>query len=394
LRAAVNSAQNGAVEHLEARVLPSLQGVAESAWDRLLAPDSTPFLRWAFLEALESGGCAVPERGWLPQHLTLWRGDTLIAAAPAYLKVDSAGDFSRDWGWAGMCQRAGVPYYPKLVLCVPFTPVPGQRVLVAPGEDRPALITKVAEVAQRVAVEEGIPSVHALFHREDEAPAFGAAHMQHRTLFQYHWHNPGFASVDDWLASLNAKRRHQARREMAEPQKQGITLRTVLPEEHSQDSAAWARRTYDLYRTTCERFMWGGTYLTEAFYERIFARMPENLEVVTAWREGELIAGAFNVATPTHLYGRYWGCHEHHRFLHFNVCLYHSIAECIARGRLIFEGGMGGEHKLARSFDPVFVHSSHYFTDPRLQAAMVRVIGEERRAGEANLRAYREARGG
>ena len=371
-------------------MLTTLSDVERSAWDALLDDEATPFMRWDFLEALESGGCAVPQRGWLPQHVTLWRDDRLVAAAPAYVKLDSAGDFSRDWGWVGMIERAGASYYPKLVLCVPFTPVPSSRVLVAEGEEPAELIEVVANVAMQVALDHELGGVHALFHREDEAAGFRAAGWHHRTLFQFHWHNPGWSDSDAWLGSFKSKRRHQLKRERSMPGKQGIELRTLREADFADDPGGWARKTYDLYSTTCQKFMWGGTYLTPDFYRRIFERMAANLELVSAWRGDELIAGAFNVGTDKALYGRYWGCHEEHQFLHFNVCLYHSIDECIEMGRLVFEGGMGGEHKVSRGFSPVFVHSHHWFAHPQVHTGMGRVLASERDAMQMNLRRHRQ----
>lgn len=370
---------------MHARVVESLAEIPEAAWDDLLDAKCTPFMRWGFLQSLEEAGCVGRETGWWTSHLTLWRGDSLIAAAPAYIKADSRGDFSRDWAWADLCARAQIPYYPKLILTVPFTPVCGRRILVKQGEDRLSLVAAIVDLGRKFAEIHELSSIHVLYHDTEDCAELTAAGLCPRTLFQFHWHNRNFETHDDWLASLRSKRRNQIRREKREPATQGISLRTVLGEELSGSAERWSSQVFKLYATTINRRMWTSPYLNQTFFRLIFERMPEHVEFVEAVRDGELIAGAFNIATPEHLFGRYWGCHEHHRFLHFNVCLYHSIDECIQRGRLRFEGGAGGSHKLSRDFEPALVYSHHGFIDPRLDMAMKRFLGMELAANREEL---------
>jgi predicted N-acyltransferase len=215
-----------------------------------------------------------------------------------------------------------------------------------------------------------VASLHALFPDEDEAAEHARAGLSVRVSYQFHWRNRGYRSVDDFLARFNAKKRAMLRREMAAPQKQGISIRTVRGDELAQDRLRWARAAHDLHRSTVDKLMWGRRWLNEKFYEMVFASMPGDVEVVAAEKGGRLIAGAFNVRSATRLYGRYWGCLEEHPFLHFNVCYYHSIAECIARGVEVFEGGAGGEHKLSRGFEPSLTWSAHRAFDPRLDEAL------------------------
>lgn len=374
---------------LRARVVDHLTEIPQSAWDALLDDRATPFMRWHLLEALESTGCAVVERGWYPQHLTLWRGSDLVAAAPAYVKADSAGDFSRDWQWSALTARAGIPYYPKLVVTVPFTPAGGRRVLVAPGEDRAECTRILMRVALELARRTGISSVHVLYHDPDEHDALQAAGMAHRTLFQFHWHNRGYECIDDWLATMRSKRRNQIKRERREPASQGIAIRTVLGSEMAQDPDRWSKLVFALYRDTIDRHMWTAPYLTRAFYRAAMTTFADAIEFVEATREGEVVAGAFNVNSGKELFGRYWGCHEQHKFLHFNVCLYHSVERCIANGVQRFEGGAGGHHKLKRGFEPAFVHSHHKFVDPRLDRGMARILAMEQQSKEQELARYR-----
>ncbi len=372
---------------MELRIHRSLDEVPEAAWDALADRRAAPFTRWAWLQALERAGCAAPDIGWRPSHLTLWRGRDLVAAAPAYLKDDSDGDFSRDWGWAEGAARAGLAYYPKLALTVPFTPVTGPRLLVAPGEDRAGCVAALVDGARAIVGRGDATSVHVLFPTEAEAAELAALGLARRVGLQYHWRNAGYRTPDDFLARFDAKRRHSARRERAEPAKQGIAIRTLRGGELT---AAHADAAFALHRSTVEKLMWGRGWLNRDFYRLVFARMPDAIELVEARRDGNLVAGAFNVATPTHLYGRYWGCFEEHRFLHFNVCLYHSIDECIARGVSVFEGGAGGEHKLARGFEPAETWSAHAFGDPRLHRAVADYVAAEAYERERALARWRE----
>ena len=352
------------------RALSAIADVDKRAWDGLLDPRATPFVSWDFLEAMEQSGCASQRSGWTPCHPTLWRGDKLVAAAPGYLKADSDGDFSRDWDWANAAQHASVPYYPKLVLTVPFTPCSGRRILVAEGEERALLVQALLRGAGSLCEEEGFGSLHALFPDAEEAEEHRRAGLAIRVSHQFHWRNQGYRTLADFLARFTAKKRAMLRREMAAPEKQGIHIRTVRGPELAEDPAKWARAAHDLHRATVDKLMWGRRWLNREFYQRLFAAMPGNVEVVTAEKGGKLIAGAFNVRSATRLYGRYWGCVEEHPFLHFNVCYYHSIAECIAAGVEVFEGGAGGEHKLARGFEPELTFSSHQAQDPRLDEAL------------------------
>ena len=347
------------------RVLSTVDDIEPARWDALLSPRSTPFLRHAWLSALEKSGCASQRSGWTPRHLALFRRGELIAAAPAYLRDDSDGDFARDWDLASSAARARLRYYPKLSLTIPFTPCTGERVLVAPGEDRASCVARVLEAVGKLCADESWPAWQVLFPDETSAREAEAAGLALRVSFQFHWRNEGYRSVDDFLARFNAKRRHMLRREMAAAEEQGITIRTVRNPEPS-----WAKAAHALHRSTVDKLMWGRRWLNEKFYQLIFAKMPDALEVVAAERDGKLVAGAFNVASSTHLYGRYWGCFEEHPFLHFNVCYYHSIAQCIARGVQVFEGGAGGEHKLARGFLPSLTYSAHGFLDARLDEAV------------------------
>jgi predicted N-acyltransferase len=369
----------------DVRILDSLDDVRAGDWDALLSPRSTPFLRHAWLSALEKSGCASARSGWTPRHLTLWRGAKLLAAAPAYAKDDSDGDFARDWDLASSISRGRVPYYPKLALTVPFTPCTGERVLVAPGEDRGECVPRIAGAARKLCESEGYPTWQVLFPDEEGARELEEAGLALRVSWQFHWRNEGYRSMPDFLARFNSKRRNMLKREMAAAQEQGIAIRTVRGEELRQDPARWAKTAHALHRSTVDKLMWGRRWLNEKFYLQAFAAMPDAVEVVAAFRGTELVAGAFNVASASRLYGRYWGCFEEHPFLHFNVCYYHSIADCIARGLEVFEGGAGGEHKLSRGFLPSLTWSAHGFSDARLDRAVREHLSRETPARAASI---------
>jgi predicted N-acyltransferase len=371
----------------------SIAEVPAEEWDALLSherDEASPFVRHAFLAAAEESGAASARAGWSARHLAVRRGRALVAAAPAYVREDSDGDFSRDFDVAAAAARARIRYYPKLLLGVPFTPATGRRILVAPGEERAPLAAAVVERARRLAADEDLGAVQVAFPGRDEARELEACGLAVRVDFQYHWRNEGYATPDDFLARFPSKRRNVIRRERAAPERQGIAIRTVRGDELSRDPARWARDCFALHRATTDRMAWGMRWVNGRFYERVLATMPDAVEVVEARREGRLVAMAFNLATRTRLYGRYWGAVEDHPFLHFNVALYHSIDECIRRGVLVFEGGAGGEHKLLRGFEPAETFTAHALADPRLDAAVRRHLAEERGAREDAVRRWRE----
>jgi len=370
------------------KVLGGLAEVAQEEWDALLDPAATPFVRWHWIEALERARCASERAGWSPRHLALFRGGRLVAAAPAWVKDDSDGDFARDWDWAGAAARAALPYYPKLCVTVPFTPCTGRRILVAPGENRADAVHRIVEGARELCRRESIPTLQILFPDEAEARELGAAGLSTRVGFQFHWRNDGYRSMDDFLSRFRSKDRNAIKRERRAPAEQGIALRTVRGDELSRAPRDWAKAVHELHSTTVHKLMWGRAWLNRAFYDLVFERMPEALEVVEARREGQLVAGAFNVMGGNRLYGRYWGCFEEHPFLHFNVCFYHSIDECIRRGVEAFEGGAGGEHKLSRGFLPSETFSAHAFLDARLDGAMRRALAAETDERRRSLRRW------
>jgi uncharacterized protein len=364
------------------RVEPEIRRVPEATWDALSGSSDAPFLSWAFLDTLEQTGCVGEEAGWLPHHLTFWEDGELIAAAPTYLKGNSDGEFVFDHGWAAAAARAGIAYYPKLIVAVPFTPANAPRLLTAKENDRERLLPVLAEALRQIVAAEKLSSAHVLFPTEAEAKGLAEAGLAHRYGIQFHWQNRGYATFDDFLARFSSKRRNQLKRERREVERQGITMKTI----RGAIDPATVDVMYTFYTTTVEKFSWGRHYLNRAFFEEICARLRGRVEIVIASEGDRPIGGAFNLAGERTLYGRYWGAIEERPFLHFNVCFYHSIEECIARKLERFEPGAGGQHKLVRGFEPTITHSAHLVAHPGLDRAVRDYLAEERRAHLENAK--------
>jgi predicted N-acyltransferase len=354
----------------------ALRDVPRGAWDALVG-DGSPFLEWDWLTALEESGAVRPEDGWLPQHLTVWDGARLLGACPLYVKGHSMGEFVFDQGWASAARRAGIDYYPKLLVAVPFAPVTGARFLSAPGEPRAAVVEALAEALEALCAEHGFSSVHVNFCLADEVRALEERGWLRRTGYQYQWENGGFRTFDEYLASLRSKRRNQVLRERRELVEQGVEI-----EVHAGDDIdpALMPLAFRLYRATVDRLPWGQRYLNAEFFRLAGERCRRRLCLILARRAGRVVAGTFNVQKEDTFYGRYWGALEELRHLHFNVCYYAAIEHCVRQGLRRFEPGAGGEFKHLRGFDARPTESMHFVAEPRLADAVARFLAEERRA--------------
>ena len=355
---------------MELRTHASISEVGEAEWDALLRPEDPPFLSYAWLQTLEQTGCVRPERGWAPLLLTLHREAELVAAAPAYVKGNSEGEFVFDHGWARFAEgRLHVDYYPKLIVAVPFTPATGKRLLIREGEDEDEIAAAFAQGLRQLVDHFELSGAHVLFPPEWQAELLEEHGLFLRLGVQYHWRNAGYGCFDDFLGRFNSKRRNAIRRECREMEKQGTRLEVLTGRELTSELVD---HVFEFYRNTVERFYWGRQYLNRAFFHEIVARMPDGIHVVLARDagSGRPIGGAFNLLSATALYGRYWGATEERPFLHFNVCYYRGIEDAIARGLALFEPGAGGEHKLSRGFDPAATYSVHHLADSRLALAV------------------------
>lgn len=376
---------------LELRTHDSIRGIGERTWTEL-AGSAPPFLSFAWLDALETTGCVRAERGWLPLHLTLEDEGRVLGAAPAYVKGNSEGEFVFDHAWASHAEgRLGIDYYPKLIVAVPFTPATGPRLLSAPGVDPTLVAQAFAQGLDALAERIGASGAHVLFPTADEASRLECAGMARRAGIQFHWENAGYASFDDFLASFDAKKRHQLRRERREVAQSGLHIEILLG---SDLDPARIDALYELYLTTVDKFVWGRRYLNREFFHEVCAKMGEQIHLVFASeaRGAAPIAGAFNLLGTDALYGRYWGAHQERRFLHFEVCYYTGIEQCISRGLQRFEPGAGGEHKAARGFLPTVTHSLHLLRERRLDLAVRDFVQRERAAVVEHVTRERAAR--
>jgi hypothetical protein len=365
---------------IELRVHASIREVPEDTWNALEGVEEHPFLAWAFLDTLEKTGCVRPEVGWLPHHLTFHEDDKLVAAAPGYLKGNSEGEFVFDHAWAQAAHRSGIEYYPKLLVAAPFTPATSPRLLLAKGADPARMARGFAEALRQLCDHLDVSSAHVLFVEPAQAALLGQTGLVERYGIQFHWKNAGYATFDDFLARFSSKRRNQIKRERREMAQQGITIETL---RGADITPAIVDRMYEYYVATVDKFYWGRRYLNRAFFEEIAVRLRGGVEVVLA-REGQKpLGGAFNFAGKDALFGRYWGTTEDRPFLHFNVCFYHSIEQCILRKLGRFEPGAGGEHKMTRGFEPTITHSFHHLRDARLDGAVRHYLERERAALQA-----------
>lgn len=369
---------------IEVHILPEIRAIAAREWNALDGVADAPFLSWEFLDTMERTGCVGEKAGWAPAHIVFYDGKELVGGAPAYLKDNSEGEFVFDYSWADALRRAGGRYYPKLVVAAPFTPATGRRVLAKRPEERPRLATALAETVRALVKRMDLSSAHVLFPAEGDADLLEQNGLARRFGVQFQWHNRGYATWDDFLSSFDAKRRAMIRRERREVQKQGVTIETL---RGSDITPPVIDRMYAFYLSTVEKFYWGRQYLNRAFFEESAASLRGKVEIVVAREGKKIIAGAWNLAGPRALFGRYWGAAEERPFLHFNVCYYHSVEEAIARGFERFEPGAGGSHKRSRGFAPTITHSAHHLAHPGLDRAVREHLAREREAILAHVAA-------
>jgi predicted N-acyltransferase len=369
---------------LQVKLVQGIGQIDSGTWDTCVGPDQ-PFLRHAFLSALEDSGSASQRTGWVPLHLVAESGGELIGCAPMYLKSHSYGEYVFDWGWANAYERAGGTYYPKLQVAVPFTPVPGPRLLVTPGGDGTARST-LAHGLVSAAEQLGVSSLHVTFCREHEWHELGAAGLLKRQGVQYHWHNRGYRDFDDFLASLKHGRRKTIRKERERVREQGLSLEVLTGDALTPE--IWDV-FYPFYRSTVDK-RWGGAYLSKRFFARLGETMPEQVALVLARHQGRYVAGALNLIGEDTLYGRVWGCRRQFEFLHFEACYYQAIEFAIERGLARVEAGAQGPHKLQRGYEPVATYSAHWIRDPGFRAAVERFLAQERAEMACEMEELRE----
>jgi predicted N-acyltransferase len=374
---------------LRIRILPAIADIPAQDWDACANPVDgicqagqatarslpyNPFISHAFLSALEASGSATARVGWQPQHLVAEDADGSVAGvAPCYLKSHSRGEYVFDAGWADAYERAGGSYYPKLQVSVPFTPATGRRLLAAPGPDADTIRGGLAAGLVELTRLRDASSVHVTFAPQDEWKLLGERGYLQRTDQQFHWENAGYATFDDFLGALAARKRKAIRRERRDALANGIEVQWLTGADLTE--TVWDT-FFAFYMETGSR-KWGRPYLTRAFYSIVGETMADKILLVMAKRAGRHIAGAINFIGGDTLFGRHWGAVEQHPFLHFELCYYQAIDYAIAHG-LRVEAGAQGEHKLARGYMPVTTYSAHYIDDPALRRAVADYLKRER----------------
>ncbi len=367
--------------NLHQQVFHSLREVAPESWNRLIG-DAFPFAEYDYLLALEEGHCVGIEPGWEPRYLTLWEGEQLQAACYLYRKTNSNGEYIFDWDWANAYQRYGQRYFPKLTSAVPFTPATGPKLLVAadasnPRELQQQLLASALELAQQ----EGCSSLHFLFIPAEEREIYEAAGLLLRHSFQFHWQNQGYGSFEDFLSRLRSKRRKEILRERRQVQEQGLEVILLRGEEIEPKLC---RVMYDFYLTTIDR-KWAMPYLSYEFFQYIFTHFRDQLVLALARKQGRWVAGTINYHKGPHLFGRYWGCRQDFRSLHFELCYYRLIEYAIEQGVQRFEAGAQGAHKIQRGFLPNLTYSAHWIAHPAFHRAIGEFIEEEKRSIQSNI---------
>jgi predicted N-acyltransferase len=361
------------------------EGIAElprEEWDALVGDAGSPFLEWDWLSSLEAAGCVGGPSGWTARPLVAREAGRLVAACPLYLKDHSEGEFVFDWSWAEAAQRAGIEYYPKLLVGVPFTPVSGSRLLVAEGAERALWQRRLAAALRELCLRGDLSGVHVNFCREEELAALGPEGFLPRVGIQYHWRNEGYACFEDYLQRFRSKRRNQIRRELRQMEEEDIEIEAVVGDEIPDELFA---SMYDFYLSTIRSRPWGRRYLNPRFFELVRERFRRRLVFVVARRVDAPLAGTFNVSKGDALYGRYWGSRSSVRHLHFNVCYYAAVSHCISAGIARFEPGAGGDYKMLRGFEAQPTYSGHFLRDPRLARAVERFLELERQEARETI---------
>ncbi|HUO23831.1 MAG TPA: GNAT family N-acetyltransferase [Caulobacteraceae bacterium] len=353
--------------------------IGKAAWNSCLSREdyaANPFVDFDFLDALEVTHCAVERTGWSPCHLELKDGEGRTAAVmPLYLKSHSRGEYVFDHAWADAYERAGGRYYPKLQSAAPFSPVTGPRLLVRPDVERASAQRLLLGGALTLCERVGASGVNITFPTEQEWTLLGEEGLLQRQDQQYHWHNRGYGSFDDFLAQLSSGRRKTIRRE----RRDALAAVEVVALSGAELTEAHWDAFFGFYMDTGGR-KWGQPYLNRAFFSELSARMAERILLILARRNGRWIAGAINLIGADCLYGRHWGCIEDVPFLHFELCYYQAIEHAIRLGLARVEAGAQGQHKIARGYLPAPVYSAHYIRDKALRQPVARYLEQERQS--------------
>jgi predicted N-acyltransferase len=358
---------------MHTRVIHRIDDIPATDWNALAGTDH-PFTRHEFLAALERHDCVGERFGWLPCHILCQdMAGRLVGAVPVYLKDNSYGEFVFDWALADAYQRTGMPYYPKLVVSIPYTPVTGPRLLVHPGADRPLVTTALINGMLGLREQLDASSIHCLFTPVPDTETLCEKGFMRRTSCHFHWHNDNYSSFDDFLSRLSARKRKKIRRERRHVREAGLRMELLSGKDATEEQ--W-QIMHTFYRSTFERKS-GMPTLSLAFFLEISRTMGDQVILVFARHDRETVAGAIMLRSAQALYGRHWGCLQDYHSLHFETCYYQGIEYCIEQGLTLFEPGAQGEHKVSRGFLPTFTWSAHWIEDERFRGAIRRYLDEE-----------------
>ena len=358
------------------RVIQSISDVNESNWNALLSPDAGPFLRYEFLNTLEQTACVGGNTGWQVAHLLVENAQSeIVGAMPLYLKQHSYGEFVFDWAWAQAYEQNNLPYYPKALSAIPFTPVRGPRLLISSKVDKEAIQEVLVAGLKTLVTQNSLSSAHVLFPEDGELTELKKQGFMLRDSVQFHWHNQGYQDFEQFLAALTMKRRKNIRRERAEVANNELSYRHVPGALASLDDWSFFYRCYE----NTYREHRSSPYLTEECFQLLGGVMPEYFHLIHASKDGRPIASSLLVVDQiaSKAYGRYWGAIEYLPCLHFELAYYQAIEYCIKEGIQTFEGGAQGEHKMARGFLPATIQSAHWLADPGFSAAVKRFLDRE-----------------
>jgi uncharacterized protein len=378
-------AMNDTCNTVTVRVHSAIGEIPAAAWDAC-AGDVNPTISHTFLNALEESGSTTTRTGWAPQHMSLAGADgEIVAVVPLYAKTHSYGEYIFDYGWADAYERAGGRYYPKLLSAVPFTPVPGPRLLLRPGapaEAREHLLAGMVEFTKR----RRISSLHVNFPEPGEAEIFIEAGFLQRMGQQFHWTNDGYRDFDDFLAALNSRKRKAVKKERREALARGLEIEVLTGSDLKPRH--WDA-FYEFYLATSDR-KWGSAYLNRRFFAMIGERMPDKIVLVMARCGANYVAGALNLLGKETIYGRNWGSYGDYKFLHFECCYYQAIEFAITRGLKRVEAGAQGPHKIQRGYLPVPTYSAHWIPDPAFRRAVAQFLARERQIIERKMEGLAE----
>ena len=359
---------------MKVEFVDSIEKIKKQDWENVQIT-KYPFLKYQFLESLESSKCVSPEQGWSPFHIVVSDQEIIVAIMPLYIKTDSQGEFIFDWSWADAYYRNGLDYYPKLVSSIPFTPATGPRILINNRVKRADVIRKISNRLKQISEDNNFSSVHVLLAQKDEIDKFSTEDFSLRTSYSFHWFNNKYQNFNHFLDDMTSRQRKNIKKERNKIEAQGVTMMRVKGDEIKQEMI---ETFYQFYQVTyLKRGMRG--YLNFKFFENIIKSIPESIVLVLAKNSSnQYVAGALNFYDDEKLYGRYWGCLEEYDSLHFETCYYQGIEFCIEQNLSSFDPGVQGEHKIKRGFCPIETYSAHWIKDIRFKDAINDFLTRER----------------